>query len=419
MTGLLPSQHGIQANSQVLDPLVTPSHVRRIRDEAGYHTMVIGKTHLHNGTGHLDEHKGVLRDWGFTDAIELAGPIEQAFRRSAWTDALGDDAYRRFQSYIRVFNEEFRQSRQHETLDPESAPWGLGDDQHLDTFCGRAAADWIRSYQGDQPFYLQVNLPGPHHPFDAPTPWRDLYERGDPAFPVEDFALPSQPWSDVQLAAWMYSRGPNSAEGMRDLQRLYCAKTSLCDAAVGEVLRALGTRDRLDDTLVIYTSDHGEMLGAHNLIGKVVFFEQAIRLPMLVRPPGGSAPWATDAMVDTRDLVATLLDAAGLDVDVEGTSQIARVALGGGDAGAQHGRSLIYSEDQCHAVARTDDHKLVISRASGLAVEQYDLRFDPQELRNVVLEEAWARPRDGLLAQLGAALPGVCVRAPGDGDFDG
>jgi hypothetical protein len=61
----------------------------------------------------------------------------------------------------------------------------------------------------------------------------------------------------------------------------------------------------------------------------------------------------------------------------------------------------------------------VISRASGLAVEQYDLRFDPQELRNVVLEEAWARPRDGLLAQLGAALPGVCVRAPGDGDFDG
>ena len=87
MTGLYPREHGVWTNSRSI-PASMKNHVQRIRNEAGYHTAVIGKTHLHFGTGHLDCYKDLLDEFGFSHAHELTGPLHVSDTRSAYTDWL-------------------------------------------------------------------------------------------------------------------------------------------------------------------------------------------------------------------------------------------------------------------------------------------------------------------------------------------
>ena len=97
----------------------------------------------------------------------------------------------------------------------------------------------------------------------------------------------------------------------RLMRTYYYAKVSHVDYAVGLVLRALEERELMDNTWIIYSSDHGELLGDHRINQKNVFYEGALNIPLIIRPPKGTQAWAADGLTDHFDICASLLDAAG------------------------------------------------------------------------------------------------------------
>ena len=99
-------------------------------------------------------------------------------------------------------------------------------------------------------------------------------------------------------------------DAIRGMRRAYCADVSVIDDAVGRIVAALDGRGMLDDTWIIYTSDHGEMGGNHGMMSKCVLYEPAVRVPLIIRPPGGSAARVVDALVEHVDVPATLRDLA-------------------------------------------------------------------------------------------------------------
>jgi arylsulfatase A-like enzyme len=262
------------------------------------------------------------------------------------------------------------------------------------------AADWIRAYDDPRPFYLQVNFPGPHDPFDSITSYRKNYDPSDPRWPEGILEAPLPPFSvPIRISRDFQDISGITREQMVRLQLAYFAKVSMIDASVGEVLRALDERDRDRDTWIIYGSDHGEMLGDHQLVQKTVFYEQAVRVPLIVRPPGGVKGWRADGLTDTLDVSASILDIAGLAPrKVRGRSLVQRIRGGPAASGAQQGKEWVLSENYRHGMVRTNRFKMVANYRTVLPVELYDLEADPDELTNRVADPGY-RPVIGQLAE--------------------
>jgi arylsulfatase len=390
MTGQPVHVHRLSTNAVPPPGRERPSHVRRLRDEAGYHTMVIGKTHLHAAQGHLDAHRDRLLDWGFSDALEL--PDAQAhWVQSAHSDWLArQDKLRRWRDYT--------SSYQWQSPPPEAEPWRLSEEDHLDSFCARAACDWLRRYAGDRPPYLQVNFPGPHPPFDAPAA---LEPREDPLLPP----ILGQSLGPVSPMWASYARHQRVAPEdwtlpqVQALRRRYLAKVALVDRCVGQVLQALRDTGLYEEAWIVITADHGELLGDHRVTGKVLAYEPSIRVPLLIRPPGGAPAAVVEGATDLLDVVATLLEAGGLDPAGMGGRSLR--------AAPPPGKSVLF-ETMGQVGLRTDELTLGWHLGLGRPVELYDRRADPEQLHNRVAEPE----EQGRLAQLVDELRSLRRLAP-------
>ncbi|MCP4676569.1 MAG: sulfatase-like hydrolase/transferase [Deltaproteobacteria bacterium] len=405
MTGLYPHDHGVWHNLAVAPPR-SRSHVRRIRDEADYLTAIIGKSHLHKGEDHLDTYKKILSKWGFEHIHELTGPGQTSYIENAYTDWLSattpegkTDKYERYKNYIEKYLEKhFKSPWNVRPLD--EPPIGLTTQDHLDRYTGRTAAKWIRDYKDKRPFYLQINFPGPHDPFDATGEYRAKYDLEDPKIPRGILKKPGKPVSlPIKIARNFQDITGITAEQQKLLQLAYYAKITLIDEAIGEVVAALKERGLLENTWIVYGSDHGEMLGDHLLVQKGVFYEQAVRVPCIMRPPGGTAGWLNNGLVEQLDVTASLEEIAGLETgQTHGESLVNKVTAGADAPDAKKGKEWVLSECYRHGMVRTDRYKLVANYETVKAVELYDLEADPDELRNRVndpdLEEAQARLAD-------------------------
>jgi choline-sulfatase len=182
---------------------------------------------------------------------------------------------------------------------------------------------------------------------------------------------------------------------------MYYANLAHLDDCLGQVLRALRELDLEDDTIVVYSSDHGEMLGEHGLWNKFVFYEPSVGVPLLIRAPGTTEPGTVqNSPVSHVSLFPTLLELCGVPVPVglDGGSLIplmrepSRPARGPVFAeyalGTRNARYMICDGDwkYCHYV---ND-----------AAELYNLRDDPQEMNNLALEAAHRRRMEGMKQML-------------------
>lgn len=360
MTGQPVHVHGYSTNHAIPDPLAHPSHVRDLR-EAGYRTALIGKSHLTPGRGHLDHHRPLLEAWGFQDVVELPD-AQQLHVQSAYSDWLSastrpgepDKALRR-RDYL----------AHSDGLTPsDGAPWRLTTEDQLDTFCARTAAAWLRAHDDDTPFYVQVNFPGPHPPFDAPRAFSLRCDPDDACVPP-----PIDPAGEGSpLPSRQRPRRFTDAE-RRALRTAYFAKVALVDQGIGQVVDALRSTGRLDDTWVIVTADHGELLGDHGLTRKVVPYEGALRVPLVVRPPGGTRPHTVTEPVDLIDIVHTLRAIA----DVGPPKGLLDIAI-----------TPRIAESMGLVTARSATHKLVYFHRTGSWVGAFDLEADPREQRNLI-----------------------------------
>jgi choline-sulfatase len=179
----------------------------------------------------------------------------------------------------------------------------------------------------------------------------------------------------------------------------YYAKITLIDEMVGEIVAALRDTGRLENTWIVYSADHGEMLGDHEIWGKVVMYEGSIRIPLIIRPPGGVAPWVAGGMTDQKDITASILEMAGLDPgDLPGASLVTRVLAPSDDPGAQLGKERVFSEiigDPVNnrfqvVMLRDARYKVQFDTQMSDPVEFYDLQEDPEEMNNRVLDPDYA-----------------------------
>jgi choline-sulfatase len=191
-------------------------------------------------------------------------------------------------------------------------------------------------------------------------------------------------------------------DGIVGMRRAYAANVSVIDHEVGRILDALDDRGVLDDTWVIYTSDHGEMAGDHGLMSKCVLYDGAVRVPLLVRPPGGAGARAgtvVDDLVEHVDVPATIRAAVGAGEvpDSEGRPLLGYVSA---DAAPPEPRTVAVSENWGFASFETHAYKLVVDEDALVPAQLFDRANDPTEDENLVDDPAAISDLDDMMVTI-------------------
>lgn len=380
--------HGVRDNTWRGFQENLPTTVQAIRD-VGYHTVAIGKMHLYKYPPDVADGEPTMRRHGFVEVDEMLGKYGNAFGRSDYTDEL--EAHGLLADYRRFLTERNPHSRgslaasgltgkPHWVTDPAPMPAAL----HPDAWLGNRVADWIGRYRSAKPFFLWVGFPGPHDPWDAPTEYVQRY--AGTAIPPPHTVQPPQEQAGrfgefVREVRDYGSSSTATADTIQEVRRHYFGGVTMIDEAIGRMIEALDQRGMLADTWIVYTSDHGEMLGDHGLFTKNLFYDSATRVPLIIRPPGGSAPHRVDALVELVDVAATLVDVAGSEPVAESAGRSLQDAVAGLPF---DGKPWVRSECQGFQMWRSVSHKLVVDEVTGEPVQAFDLRADAWEDHNLV-----------------------------------
>jgi choline-sulfatase len=400
--------HGVFTNWNAVEP-GTPTYLHALR-EAGYHTVALGKHHLTSEdepAPHMDSLADRLEERGFAEVHETGDKFTLSVP-TRYSDHLAAKGL--WDTYLRHMRDRSYQGQSGRGDNPtkripmwDATPIGLPLADYIDPWHGDLAVDWIEGYSGEAPFFAFVGFPGPHDPWDAPTEAIERYASGDTSFPV------STRRPDVERAG-SYGRllraflrlsdtDTMTDDAIRDMRRAYAASVSVIDAQVGRILDALAARGMLDDTWVIYTSDHGEMGGNHGMMSKCVLYDPAVQVPLIVRPPASALPKraagrVVDDLVEHLDVPATVRAIAGAPAvpSSDGRSLLGYVA--GDDP---EPRPVSISENWGFASFDTGAFKLVVDEDSGAPCALFDRSVDPAEDENVVLDPQYAGIVDELL----------------------
>ena len=288
-------------------------------------------------------------------------------------------------------------------------------------FLAEAFIDYAAE-MGSSPWFAHVSFLRPHPPFIAPTPYNRMFdpEAGPPFARAETIAAERASHPFVAYALAMLRKGDfvRGADGLiadwddaarRQLRATYWGLIAEVDAQVGRIMAALSGLGRLDDTLVILTTDHGEMAGDHWLFGKLGYFDQSFHVPLVIAGPGVAAGGRVRAFTEAVDVMPTViqllggkipraLDGRALQPFLEGAApadwrdcahweyDFREVATGTAQ------QALGLDLDDCAlAVLRDDAYKYV--HFTALPPLLFDLKSDPGELRNVADDPAHAPAR--------------------------
>ncbi len=392
VSGTYPHNHGMWNNAGEL-PARDETFFHHLQ-AAGYHTSYVGKSHFYEHRRiHMREREDYMHARGLDEVHETTGP---------WATC-GTDSYMTDEWQAKGLLQKFRDdyARRRETGPCAVWPSPLPVEDHLDSYIGRQAVRWIEQYQGDKPVCLFVGFGGPHEPWDAPGDYATMYDPADmpPAIPA------TEPLVGIgKRAADMTTRGRIAGMSAEDIARLranYYGKISLLDHWFGRILDAFEQRGWLDDTFVVFWSDHGEMLGDHGRLHKSVFYESALRVPLILRWPGRiPADQTSQALVENIDVFPTLLEAIGADPSPRCLGRSLWPVLRG-EASAH--REAVLSEVGNKTMILTERHKYALD-SSGEGYLLFDLERDPREQVNWAghpdVEWIESRLRDQLLVRL-------------------
>ncbi len=330
-----------------------------LRDR-GYHTMGCGKFDLNKGTCTSNlpawglDGKRHLREWGFSDGINNEGKIDGA--NSGREKPQGP--YLQFletRGLRHVHLDDFSRRRGKQATFATPLP----DDAYCDNWIGQNGLDLIQSAPAGKPWFIQVNFNGPHAPWDITESMKKRYAGVD--FP--------QPNRNDQLAPDEY----------RDIRRNYAAMVENIDRNIGRYLDLLKDRGELDNTLIVFSSDHGEMLGDHNAWGKGKPLHPSASVPLVISGPGVQQGVTCDLPTTNLDLTATFLDYAGLDIPPDMDSRSLRPLLKGT---AETHRDIVLSGLGNWRMAYDGRYKYI--KGFGDTPQFFDLDTDPLENHNLI-----------------------------------
>ncbi|QBY00804.1 sulfatase [Rhodophyticola sp. CCM32] len=434
ITGLYPSQHGAWTIGVKL-PEEVPTLGGHL-SEAGYKTGLIGKAHFQPLAGDSLERQPTLRDipfwrgfngphYGF-DHVELvrnhADESHVGQHYAAWMEDRGlTDWQDYFQPLPGV-------SASHAPKQAAGAPywarqdrhWALPEALHYTPWIGERSCAFIKAAVAEEaPFFLWTSFPDPHPPYTVPEPWASMYDPDDmkpgALVPGEHdrnpphFAMTQE--QDPDFSAW---HDPHEAHGcashlyphdeLKKDMAVYYGMMSFLDQEVGRILDHLDDLGIADETLIVFTTDHGHFLGQHGLVAKGPFhYEDMLRIPFIVSWPGkvpqGQVSEAIQSLVD---LTPSFLEAAGLGApdNLQGVSQL---DVWTGQAACARDFAICenrHNPRMPHVVSYVNArHKISVYREGGEG-ELFDLDRDPRELRNLWSEPEAAAVKQAMLQEM-------------------
>ncbi|WP_459859227.1 choline-sulfatase [Dongia sp. agr-C8] len=259
------------------------------------------------------------------------------------------------------------------------------------------AIQWLHRRGGaadERPFALTVSFMHPHDPYQAPRQFWDWYE-GAPIDAPQDDGQPVVA-RDVfgQRMYRLYDRGeiPVDAKQVLCARRAYYGMLSYCDALLGRLLERLDLLGLTENTVVVVSSDHGDMLGERGLWYKMVFFERAIRVPLVFAGPGIPAGHRVADPVSHLDLLPSFTAIAGDEVARDGRSLLPLLQGESGGAREVVGQYMGEGYDHPLIMLRRENWKFIHSEAEGSFL--YDLAKDPMERQNIADGEQGRALRD-------------------------
>jgi len=345
---------------------------RALRD-AGYYTTSIGKNHfapIYNGHGY---HKLI------TDEHCPCGNF------NAPSDTERSD-------YEAWFYHQAPSLDPHATglgwNDYEGRPFALPERLHATNWTGQAAVNFIDTYNRDEPFFLKVSFIRPHSPYDPPERFMKMYaESAIPKARAGKWADKYRPRNSDKRDIW---HGEIADAEVRRSRQAYYGCITQVDEQIGHILESLSKRGWLDETLIIFTSDHGDMTGDQHLWRKSYAYEPSAKIPMVMRWPSGLISEKRGQVmanpVELRDILPTCLNAAGAPpahkLDGESLLSLVRNQGKGWREHIDLEHNVCYSPDN-HWNALTDGRQKYIFHARDGAEQLFDLVKDPHELQDL------------------------------------
>lgn len=357
---------------------------------AGYQTELVGKTHWHTDTD-----------------------FRGGFEHVTWMSQL------RQQQLVETGRAGTQVGIGYNEMSPSLSPFPRH--LHGTDWCVDRAIEFLVTRERAQPFALWVSLQDPHPPLVIHEPYYSMYRDANIPEPV----LPS--WLDTDAEPFdlfchrhAFNKGPASAAEVRDMRRVYYGMVTNLDHQLGRLLAQLQMAGDLDNTLIVYTSDHGEALGDCGDFAKSTFYEYSAKVPLIVRPPKS---WNTEPgrvsrdLVEWVDLMPTLCAVAGADVpeDVTGRSLLAALHGDALPAHEMHGQlhnSHMLHDGRYKYLYCVDDGREQCFDTENDPHDEHPVNGEPgtrlrQRLIDHLTEENHAHVKDGQLVNLRTPRPSV------------
>lgn len=424
-TGLYPHNNHVEVNDRIMNPNV-PTIASEL-GKAGYNLGYAGKWHVDRNSLPTD-HGFVGKDFpgygyppggGAVEGLKFGGGRRNPIPH--YPEYLEKNGHEK-PKVLEAFYGDNPGKQNQEMYALQSGTI----EQSFECMVSEYTIDLLRQFSGssnqkDEPFFIWINFWGPHTPCLVPEPYYSMY---DPK------AIPEEPsftetWDRKPRVQELYERfwGLSSGgwESWREIVARYWGYVTMIDDLVGRILEELKTLGLDEDTLVVFTTDHGDMMGAHKLIEKGPFtYEQCYRLPMVAAHPACEAPGSIcDEFVYLHDLFPTILEMAGIiPPNVPDSQSILNNILG---RSAPTKRDSIYSAFYSQIfpfeqrMVRTRKHKFVYNISD--IGELYDMVNDPWEMRNLINLPETKSIQEELMEKMNEHM--VRLRDPIRGRFSG
>lgn len=354
---------GVKENGQST-PTALPNYYRHLRD-AGYEVAGVGKFDLHKPDHDwgLDGSK-MLAEYGFTSGIDNEGKGDaiSSYRQNGMSPK---------GPYMQFLKNRGLDRTHYAMYEPRLGKPGwlnfpavteLPDEAYCDNWVAANGMRFLREFAPGQPWHLVVNFVGPHGPFDVTRGMRSRWEGVDIPPPIDNVET--------------------DREAVRERRQNYAAMIENIDDHVGRMIELVAERGELENTIIVYSSDHGEMLGDHGRWGKTVWHTPSAGIPLIVSGPGIRRDKVSDALVSLHDLSATFLDYAGAPALPESDALSLR--------GVLEGRSEKHREWITCGLHNWDmifDGRYKLTAGAEPSPILYDILEDPREMRNIAQSE--------------------------------
>jgi len=340
-------------------PTDTESFYRVLRD-SGYSVGGVGKFDLHKATYFwgFDGWVDGLGKIGFTSAVDSEGKWD-AIGAYNMTPTGPKGPYMKYLRDKGLDGDHISDmGRRREGGKYYTEPTTLPDSAYGDTWVGTNGIKMLKSFPKDKPWFLQVNFPGPHAPWDVTQSMRKRWE---------NISFPAAGNGDASKAA--------------DLNRVrqnYAAMLENIDTQTGLLLDEIRRRGDWDNTIIIYSSDHGEMLGDWGRFGKSCPDRGSINVPLVFAGPGIRENICTGALAEITDLSATILDFAGISNRFHEAYSMKKVLTG---EAASYRRTVQSALSNWKAIIGKK-YKIIIQNSE--VTEKYNVLEDPLERENLI-----------------------------------